>query len=153
MHFVKFVREPFYRTPEAVARRCSVRNFAKFTGKHLCQSLFFNKVAGLRPQACNFIKTLVQVFSYEFWQISKNTIFTEHMVTASDRSVKRFSYKFHTMHRKTPISEPFSKQNRRMQACNFPKKRSNTGAFSEFCKFFMSTYFTKHLRTAASEIL
>ena len=35
-------------------RRCSVRkgilkNFAKFTGKHLCQSLFFNKVTGLRP--------------------------------------------------------------------------------------------------------
>ena len=33
--------------------RCSVRkrvlrNFAKFTGKYLCQSLFFNKVAGLR---------------------------------------------------------------------------------------------------------
>ena len=37
---------------EAVARRCSVekgvlKNFAKFTGKHLCQSLVFNKVAGL----------------------------------------------------------------------------------------------------------
>ena len=34
-------------------RRCSVKkgvpeNFAKFTGRHLCQSLFFNKVAGLR---------------------------------------------------------------------------------------------------------
>ena len=33
--------------------RCSLRkgvlrNFAKFTGKHLCQGLFFNKVAGLR---------------------------------------------------------------------------------------------------------
>ena len=32
-------------------RRCSVkkgvlRNFTKFTGKHLCQSLFFSKVAG-----------------------------------------------------------------------------------------------------------
>ena len=26
-----------------------LRNFAKFTGKHLCQSLFFNKVAGFRP--------------------------------------------------------------------------------------------------------
>ena len=26
-----------------------IRNFAKFTGKHLCQSLLFNKVAGLRP--------------------------------------------------------------------------------------------------------
>ena len=35
-------------------RRCSLRkgvlrNFSKFTAKHLCQSLFFNKVAGLRP--------------------------------------------------------------------------------------------------------
>ena len=35
-------------------RRCSVkkgvfRNFAKFTGKHLCQSFFFDKVAVLRP--------------------------------------------------------------------------------------------------------
>ena len=26
------------------------KNFAKFTGKHLCQSLFFNKVAGLSLQ-------------------------------------------------------------------------------------------------------
>ena len=35
-------------------RRHSVKegvlgNFAKFTGKHLCQSFFFSKVAGLRP--------------------------------------------------------------------------------------------------------
>ena len=39
-------------------RRCSVRegvlrNFAKFPGKYLCQSLFFNKVAGLR-KTCEF---------------------------------------------------------------------------------------------------
>ena len=26
-----------------------LENFAKFTGKHLCQSLFFSKVPGLRP--------------------------------------------------------------------------------------------------------
>ena len=25
------------------------RNFIKFTGKHLCQSLIFSKIAGLRP--------------------------------------------------------------------------------------------------------
>ena len=35
-------------------QRCSMkkdvlRNFTKFTGKHLCQSLFFNRVADLRP--------------------------------------------------------------------------------------------------------
>ena len=68
-----------------------LRNLTKFTGKHLCQSLFLNKVAGLwhalrhatllkkRPmactKACNFIKkkTLARVFSCEFCQISKNT--------------------------------------------------------------------------------
>ena len=32
-------------------RKGALRNFAKFTGKHLCQSLFFNKVAVLRPAA------------------------------------------------------------------------------------------------------
>ena len=34
---------------ELFCKRCVLKNFAKFTGKHLCQSLFFNKVAGLRP--------------------------------------------------------------------------------------------------------
>ena len=29
-------------------REVVLRNFAKLTGKHLCQSLFFNKVTGLR---------------------------------------------------------------------------------------------------------
>ena len=28
---------------------CVLENFTKFTGKHLCQSLFFNKVPCLRP--------------------------------------------------------------------------------------------------------
>ena len=32
-----------------VRRKGALRNFAKFTGKHLCQSLFLNKVAGMRP--------------------------------------------------------------------------------------------------------
>ena len=60
------------------------RNFTKFTGKGLYQSHFLSKVAGL--QAYNFIKkeTLVQVFSCEFSEISKNTFFTEHLwATAS----------------------------------------------------------------------
>ena len=56
--------------------RCSIRkgllrNFAKFTVKHLCHSLFFNKEA------------LTQVFSYEFWEIFKNTFFTEHLWTTA----------------------------------------------------------------------
>ena len=71
-----------------------LRNFAKFTGKHLCQRLFLNKVAGLRPRACNFIekKSLAQVFSCEFCEISKNTFFHRTpLVTASERC-RSFSY-------------------------------------------------------------
>ena len=51
-----------------------LKNLSKFTGQHLCQGLFFNQVAGLRPKTCNVIKkgTLVQVFSCEFCEISKN---------------------------------------------------------------------------------
>ena len=44
-----------------------LKNFAKFTGKHLCQSLFFNKK-----------ETLAQVFSCKLCGISQNTFFTDH---------------------------------------------------------------------------
>ena len=45
-------------------RKGVIRNFTKFSGKHLCQ----------RSEACNFIKkeTLAWVFSCEFFLISKN---------------------------------------------------------------------------------
>ena len=61
--------------PEMFCKKGLLRNIAKFTGKHLCQILFFNNVAGLRPQVCNFIKkeSLIQVFSCEFCEISKKT--------------------------------------------------------------------------------
>ena len=56
--------------PDVFCEKGVLRNFAKFTGKHLCQSLFFNKVAGL-----SLIKkeALAQVFSSEFCEISMNT--------------------------------------------------------------------------------
>ena len=62
--------------PEMFCKKEFLRIFAKFTGKkHLYQSLFLNEAAGLRPEACNFIKkeTRAQVFSCEFWEIFNNT--------------------------------------------------------------------------------
>ena len=61
------------RLQEAATTACSIikvvlRNFVKFTGKHLCQS-----------------QTLAQVFSCEFCEISKNTFFTEHLRTTASR--------------------------------------------------------------------
>ena len=65
---------------EAVALRCSLKkvlkfwNFAKFTGKHLCQGLFLNKVASLRLAALlKKRETLAQMFFCEFCKIFKNT--------------------------------------------------------------------------------
>ena len=55
--------------PGVFFKKGVLRNFAKFTGKLLCQSLFFNKVAGVSF----LIKTLAEVFSFEFCEISKST--------------------------------------------------------------------------------
>ena len=42
--------------PEMFYKKGVLKSFAKLTGKRQCQSLFFNKVTGLRPRACYFIK-------------------------------------------------------------------------------------------------
>ena len=69
---------------EAVVRRCSLkkgilRNFAKFTGKQLCQSLFFNKVVGLRP--ANFLKKRLwhRCFPVNFARFLRTPSFKEHL--------------------------------------------------------------------------
>ena len=36
--------------PEVFCKKGVLENFAEFIGKHLCQSLFFNKVAGLQKE-------------------------------------------------------------------------------------------------------
>ena len=67
--------------PEVFWKKGAVRNFAKFTGKHLWQRLKFIK------KACKFIKkeSLAQVFFCEFCKIPKNTFFTEHLWTTALR--------------------------------------------------------------------
>ena len=45
MHVYKIQKQP----PEVVYKKGVLENFTKFTGKHLCQSVFFNKVVCLRP--------------------------------------------------------------------------------------------------------
>ena len=57
---------------ELFCRKGVLRNFAKFIGKRVFHSLFFNKVAGLRPTTLLKKETLAQVFSCEFWVIYKS---------------------------------------------------------------------------------
>ena len=55
--FMLYILGIYRSSHQRCSRKKSVlTNFAKFTGEHLCQSLFFNKVEGQRPEVCNFIK-------------------------------------------------------------------------------------------------
>ena len=64
-------RKPYFRSSrhEVFCRKGVLTNFAKFTRKYLCQSLFFNKVAGLRLWCrffpVNFVKFLRTPFPAE----------------------------------------------------------------------------------------
>ena len=74
---------------EAVARRCSVRkgvlrNFAKkFTEKHLCQSLVFNKVAGFRLPTLLKKKLWHRYFPVNFVKFLRTRFFTEYLAVAA----------------------------------------------------------------------
>ena len=78
--------------PEVFCKKDVLRNFTKFTRKPLFQSLFFNKVAGLRSQACNFIKkeTLAQMCTCKFCEISKNTFLQRTPLMATSETSETF---------------------------------------------------------------
>ena len=52
-------------------------NFAKFTRKHLHQGLVFNETADIQSLTLSKKEIPTQMFSCEFCQISRNTIFKE----------------------------------------------------------------------------
>ena len=59
--------EEHRQPPEVFYKKGTLKNFAKFTGKHLCQSLFFNKVAGLLAELQNTF------FIDHLWATASNT--------------------------------------------------------------------------------
>ena len=98
--------------PEVFCKKGVLRNFTKFTGKHLCQSLFFN---GLRPgtlvkkRLCyrcfpvNFVKFLRTSFLTEhlWWLLLKKTCTEKTLATSWSHTVKPCS------RRKTYILEAY----------------------------------------------
>ena len=65
--------------PEVFCKKGVLRNFAKFTGKHLCQSLFFNKVAGLRPATLLKKRLWHRCFPINFAKFLRTPFLTEHL--------------------------------------------------------------------------
>ena len=72
--------------PEVFYKKGALKNVAKFTEKHLCQSLFFNKVAGLRPAA--FLKKKLWHRCFPgILQHLKNTFFHRTPLVATSGTV------------------------------------------------------------------
>ena len=57
----------------------ALKNFIKFTGKHMCQTLFSNKVARLRPAGLLKKRLWHRCFSVKFVKFSRTPISIEHL--------------------------------------------------------------------------
>ena len=70
-------------------KKSAFKNFTKFTGKHLCQSLLFNKVTRLRPA------TLIKKRSWNFSCELCETFWRTHLVAASRMTyVKKYQLQY-----------------------------------------------------------
>ena len=80
-NFHRFLEEGKFRSsrPEVFCKKGDLRNFVKFTGKHLCQSLFFNKVAGLRPATLLKKRLWHRCFPVNFAKFLRIPFLTEHI--------------------------------------------------------------------------
>ena len=92
-----------FNRPEVLDGKSSFRNFAKFTRKHLCQSLFLIKV----PQPVTLLKKRLwhRCFFVNFATFLK----TKHLSSQNFRWLLLFRIKlaieFHVIFRTTPVTE------------------------------------------------
>ena len=91
MKFLNFLKLQKQSSRGVLYKKGILRNFAKFTGKHLCQRVFFNKVAGLSP-ATLLRNSLARVFSCEFNEISLNTSFYRTPPVAASENLAHWTF-------------------------------------------------------------
>ena len=65
--------------PEVFCQKGVLRNFAEFTGKRLCQNLFFSKVAGLRPATLLKKRPWHWCFPVNFTKFLRTPFYIEHL--------------------------------------------------------------------------
>ena len=77
-------------------RTCSVKNdvlknFAKFTGKHLCQSLFLNKVAGRPKQPWEHdAEETIEIECILLWQKRRSIVVNLHYTKKKSQKITAF---------------------------------------------------------------
>ena len=72
---------------EVFCKKGVLRNFAKSTGKHLFQSIFFNEVADLRPILTEHLRWLLLNLA-EIWNLKNEPIKTlSHKISVTGRNI------------------------------------------------------------------
>ena len=69
--------------PEVFCKKGVHKNFAKFTGKYLRQSPYFNKIAGLRPATSLKKRLWHRCFPVNFAKCFRTTFYRTPLVVAS----------------------------------------------------------------------
>ena len=62
--------------PEVLCKKMFLKNFAKFTGKYLCQCLFLIQ---LQDKVCNFVKKAPRCFPANFVKFLRTPYVIEHL--------------------------------------------------------------------------
>ena len=65
--------------PKVFCKKGAIRNFTKFSGKHLCQGLIFNEVAGLRLATLSKMRFWHRCFPVNFVEFLRTLFFIEHL--------------------------------------------------------------------------
>ena len=117
----------FFRSsrPEMFCKKAVLRDFPKFTRKHLCQSLFITKVAGQGRQL--YLKR--DPVSCEFAKFGRTPFLTEHLWWLLLVLQNRCSYKFPDIHQKISVLKSLFNTVRDLKAHNFNEKYTQHKCF------------------------
>ena len=78
--------------PEVFCKKGVLRKFTEFAGKHLCQSLFFNKFAGLKPATLLKMRLWRRCFPMNFLKFLRAPFYIEYLRWLLLRVVLSFFY-------------------------------------------------------------
>ena len=123
-NFSKFTDKQKKQSTRGVLTKDVLKNFAKFLDKHLCPSLFFNKVAGWKPETVRSSN----------WRCSVKKVFLRRRTGASEPAFHRSftkcsSWINHKIRNKKSVLQSRFNNVAVLRTCNFIKEDSYTGAF------------------------
>ena len=79
IHIMFYLMKDRSSRSDVFCKKGVLRYFTKFTGKHLCQSFFFNKFEDLRPEALLKKRLWHRCFPVKFMKFPRTPFITEHL--------------------------------------------------------------------------